>query len=544
MKKQELILDLLKKDYLISPDFFEEFSEDLKSLDIKTNFGSDIPLILDKNLLFLIKNNLKVDINWREFEQSKVSFEKDKEKKIYKTFLDILYYNASEEKKREIDRILETIKKQPKDLVIDEKEENYPNVIILKSYDVESKKREVQDFVTHFRLRYEAIKNILQGRRELQSVISIARALNKNTKDNVSLIGMVYDKRVTKNGNIILELEDPTGYISLIINKNRQDLFNTAKNVVLDEIIGISGVTTNKFVFVNNLFLPDIPSTKELKKSNDEVYAIFTADMHVGSSMFYEEDFLKFVNWLNGNYGDKEQKELASKVRYLFIVGDLVDGIGVFPNQDKELFLSDIYKQYEKCAELLGKIRKDVRIIICPGNHDALRISEPQPILDKDFAKPLFDIKNILFVTNPSWVNIHSSKNFTGFDVLLYHGYSFQYFADNVEEIRVNGGTDRADLIMKFLLQRRHLAPTHASNLYIPDTKEDCMVIKTVPDFFVTAHLHRTSALNYKNVTLIGCGCWQGQTPFMEKMGVHPDPSRISLVNLNTREIKILKFGK
>ena len=544
MKKQELILDLLKKDYLVSPDFFEESSEDLKSLDIKNDFGGDTPLILDKNLLFLIKNNLKVDINWREFEQSKVSFEKDKEKKIYKTFLDIFYYNASEEKKKEIDQILETIKKQPKDLVIDEKEENYPNVIILKSYDVESKKREVQDFVTYFRLRYEAIKKILQGRQELQNVISIARALNKNTKDNISLIGLVYDKRVTKNGNIFLELEDPTGCISLIINKNRQDLFNMAKNVVLDEVLGINGIINNKFVFVNNLFLPDIPSTKELKKSNDEVYAIFTADMHVGSSMFYEEDFLKFVNWLNGSYGDKEQKELASKVRYLFIVGDLVDGIGVFPNQDKELFLSDIYKQYEKCAELLGKIRKDVKIIICPGNHDALRISEPQPILDKDFAKSLYDIKNILFVTNPSLINIHSSKDFTGFDVLLYHGYSFQYFADNVEEIRVNGGTDRADLIMKFLLQRRHLAPTHASNLYIPDTKEDYMVIKSVPDFFVTAHLHRTSALNYKNVTLIGCGCWQGQTPFMEKMGVHPDPSRISLVNLNTREIKILKFGK
>ena len=88
------------------------------------------------------------------------------------------------------------------------------------------------------------------------------------------------------------------------------------------------------------------------------------------------------------------------------------------------------------------------------------------------------------------------------------------------------------------------MAPTHSSSLYIPDVNEDPLVIKKVPDFFVTAHMHRTSALNYRNVTLISCGCWQGQTPFMEKLGIHPDPSRISLVNLQTREIKILKFEK
>lgn len=543
MKKEEIISSLLKKNLLVSPDFFEEFKEeDFERLPLE-KISSD-SLIFDKHLLFLVKNKLKIDINWKELEKSKVSFEKGKGEKIYQTFLDILYYNTSNEKKERINSIIESVKKPQEVKVLEESEKEYPNVLVLKSYEESTKKREVQDFVSYFRSRYDSIKKILQSRQELQEVISISRALSKTSREGVSLIGLVYDKHTTKNGNMILTLEDTSGQINLLVNKNREDLYETAKSIVLDEVIGVNGVISNRFVFANSLFFPDIPSNRELKKAEDEVYAVFTADMHVGSSMFYEEDFLKFISWLNGDYGDKEQRRIAGKVKYLFILGDLIDGVGIYPNQDKELFIKDVYKQYEKCAEFLNQIKNNIKIIICGGNHDALRISEPQPVLDKKLAKPLWNLKNVLMVTNPCLINIQSSKDFGGFDVLLYHGYSFQYFADNVEEIRLNGSTDRADLIMKFLLQKRHLAPTHASNLYIPDAKEDCLVINKVPDFFVTGHLHRTAVTNYKNTTLIGCGCWQGQTPYMEKMGVHPDPSRVSLVNLKTREVKILKFEK
>ena len=75
--------------------------------------------------------------------------------------------------------------------------------------------------------------------------------------------------------------------------------------------------------------MPDIPSTKEFKKAEDEAYVVFTADLHVGSDVFYKDDFLKFVDWINGNTGSVKQKEIAKKVKYLFIVGDLVDGVGI-----------------------------------------------------------------------------------------------------------------------------------------------------------------------------------------------------------------------
>jgi len=95
---------------------------------------------------------------------------------------------------------------------------------------------------------------------------------------------------------------------------------------------------------------------------------------------------------------------------------------------------------------------------------------------------------------------------------------------------------------MKFLLKRRHLAPSYSSTLYIPDNKTDPLFIEKEPDFFVTGHIHKTAVSNYKGITLISGSCWQSKTPFQEKVGHHPEPCRVPLANLKTREVKILKF--
>jgi len=184
----------------------------------------------------------------------------------------------------------------------------------------------------------------------------------------------------------------------------------------------------------------------------------------------------------------------------------------------------------------------NMTIIICAGNHDATRLSEPQPILDEEFIGPLQAMPNVVFISNPGIVNIGSDENFSGFDVLMYHGYCFDYYISNVDYIRNNGGYDRADLVMKFLLERRHLAPTHASTIYVPDPSRDPLVISRVPDFFVTGHIHKTSIANYRNITLISGSCWQSTTPFQEKVGHKPEPARVPIVNLQTREAKILRF--
>jgi DNA polymerase II small subunit len=173
-----------------------------------------------------------------------------------------------------------------------------------------------------------------------------------------------------------------------------------------------------------------------------------------------------------------------------------------------------------------------------------MRLAEPQLPIYKEFASSLYDLPNVQMVSNPSIVNIAKKSTFPGFDVLLYHGYSFDHYIANVDEIRNNGGYDRADLVMKFLLQRRHLAPTHASSLYIPDTEEDPMIIKKIPDIFCTGHIHKSCVSHYRNITLISGSCWQAKTAFQEKVGHRPEPCRVPLVNLKTRDVKILKFGQ
>jgi len=425
-------------------------------------------------------------------------------------------------------------------------DKNY-NVEIISSYDKSSVKREMKHFVDYFKVRYNALSRILQGRQELQAVISINRLKNKQMRDKVSIIGLVLDISVTKNNNLILTLEDPTGTIKVVINKSNSKLFAKTNELVLDEVIGISGMLGDNVIFVNEIYFPDIPIGKEYKKSPDEVHAAFISDIHVGSNMFLPNDFEKFISWLNGKTGTEEQRDIAKKVKYLFIIGDLVDGVGIYPDQDKELVIKDIKEQYKKCAEYLEKIRDDVNIIVCGGNHDAVRLAEPQPKLDPKYAKPIYDLmstKNLKIVSNPAMINIHKKENFPGFDVLIYHGYSFDYYVSNVDYIRNNGGYNKAEVIMEFLLRKRHLAPSHSSTLYIPDSEKDFLVIDKVPDFFVTGHIHKASISRYHNVTTICSSCWQAKTNFQEKVGHNPEPSIVPVVNLHTREVKKMRFGK
>jgi DNA polymerase II small subunit len=169
-------------------------------------------------------------------------------------------------------------------------------------------------------------------------------------------------------------------------------------------------------------------------------------------------------------------------------------------------------------------------------------LAEPQPKLFKDFAKPLYDLPNIISVSNPAYVTIGATTTFPGFDVLMYHGGSLIYYSEAIPDIRAAGGMKRADLIMKYLLQRRHLAPTHESTVYVPDTERDPLAIDVVPDFFITGHIHYAIISTYRNVTLINGSGWIPNTPYQDKRGIEPVLGRVIAVNLKTRDVRTLNF--
>ena len=524
-KRKNIVDFFLGKGLLINNDLLEYLSND----DNLSGFCKLIEKGHPKNIAVLNEKIMDMldsedqNLNWLELEKLGIMLEKKGSEDASKSFKQILGKRKSGTQ---------------------EKTYREENVKIIFSYDEAPKKREASDFIQYFNNRFNLIEKILKQRQELRNIISINRLLSKKDREQVSIICIVKDKRYTKNGNCIFTVEDQTGSINMLVNKNKPDLFKIAKEIVLDDMIAAVGVNGDKILFANNLLSPGIPVVGEVKKSENEVYALFLSDIHVGSKNFLEEDFNRFLRWINCDLGSETQRQIASKVKYIFIIGDLVDGCGVYPGQEKELEIKDIKNQYETCAEFLSKIPREIKLIICPGNHDASRLAEPQPPIYRDFAEPLYNLPNAFMLSNPAIVNIHSSKNFSGFNVLMYHGYSFDFYFAEVESIRNNGGYDRADLLMKFLLQKRHLAPSFASTLYVPDTKTDPLVINMVPDFFVSGHIHKAAVANYKGVTLICGSCWQSKTAFQEKVGHNPEPSRVPIVNLKTRHIKILKFGK
>ncbi len=424
-----------------------------------------------------------------------------------------------------------------------EKEEEH-KVKITKSYDKEPKKRTFQDFVSIFNLRFKNISQMLKNRQEMQGVTSISRINNKNNNERITTIAMIQDKNITKNNSIVLKLEDTTGTINAIIkeNENNKELYKTANDLVLDEIVGINGVVINKAIFVEKIIFPDIPLSKELKKQKEEEYLVLLGDTHFGSKHFMREEFTKFIHWINGDLGNEEQKNMAQKTKYLILTGDIVEGVGIYPGQEEDLEILDIKEQYEDAAKWLKQIPERIKIVVMSGNHDAGRLSEPQERPFKDMAKAIWDMPNVLLVSNPAYVNIGSKENFPGFDLLLYHGGSLIYYSENIPSIREAGGQKRSDLIMKFMLQRRHLAPTHKSTLYLPDPEEDFLLIDIVPDFFVTGHIHRSSVANYRNVTMINASCWTETTDDQIKRGLEPLPARLPIVNLRTRDVKIMNF--
>jgi DNA polymerase II small subunit len=562
---QDLVEKLFEKGVLVSKEMLEKgVSEDLIGL---LEEEEDL-MVLNEDYTRLLEDGSFL-VDWYEIDSLRVGFEKDpQEDELYQSHLQgiqkgIVSVSTLQEKQQEIispDAQLneETLETSFETKNISQKQEIEVNAEgeielleklnkelsfeVVVSYETISQKYTVRHFSDIFLSRYKFVESILRSRSEMSQLTSISRVLQKKEKETVNVIGLVFEIAETRNGNIILTLEDPTGHIKILISKNNPQLLQEAKDLVFDEVIGIVGTSGQGIIFANKIVWPDIPSDKELKKAPIEEYAIFLSDIHVGSTYFLEEAFEKLLKWINGEVGNDVQKELAANVKYIFIAGDLVDGIGIYAAQEEELTINTVKGQYDEFTRLLKKIPSDKQIFICPGNHDMVHLAEPQPVFYKEYTQDLHDMPNVTLVSNPSAITIAKTKEFEGINVLMYHGYSFDFYVANVDSIRNNGGYRRADLIMEFLLKRRHLAPTFKSTPYLPAYKEDPLLIRVVPDIFLTGHIHYSAVANYKGVTTLSGSCWQACTKFQEKLGHEPEPGRVPLINLKTREIKVLKF--
>ena len=386
---------------------------------------------------------------------------------------------------------------------------------------------DIGNLIEYFQSRYSKLANILSKRPELRTFQKINELSEDQT--DLNLILMITEIRTTKNGHYLLECEDDTGSITLLISKDNSELMEAASKLMKDEVIGVIAERRkgNDLAICQRIIDPGVP---RMPKKDMDFGVVFTSDIHIGSTTFLDDAYSRFIKWVNGDFGNEEQMEMANNVKYMIVGGDIVDGIGVYPNQDAELAIKDITEQYDEAARFLGDVRSDVKIIITPGNHDASRVAEPQPAVPEKYAKSLYELKNTEFISNPGVVSLD------GINVLIYHGRGIDDMVMGPNEF----SHERNDLVMKEFLNKRHLAPLYGERTPLASELEDHLVIDQVPDVLHTGHVHINTYTNYKGIHCINSGTFQTQTEFQKIHNIMPTPAEVPI--LNNGVYKQLKF--
>lgn len=393
----------------------------------------------------------------------------------------------------------------------------------------------IRSYENLFRSRLRKLRKILRENPEIRGVVDIGKLGYINSDGEITIIGLVNSKRETAKG-FIFEVEDTTGVTKVFIGKDSED-YKKAYDVLLDSVVAFKGYYSKRgILFANHLYLPDVPLYKREKPPLEEkVYAVLISDIHVGSTEFCEKAFMKFIEWLNGNVGSKEEEEIVSRIKYMIIAGDVVDGIGIYPGQYNELNIPDIFDQYEALANLLSNVPDHIQMFIGPGNHDAARTALPQPEFYKEYAKPLYDLKNAIIISNPALINLH------GRDFLIVHGRGIEDVVGNVPGVTHH----KPAMPMVELLKLRHLAPTFGGKVPIAPDPEDLLVIEEVPDLVQMGHVHVLDYQVYRGVFLINSATWQAQTEFQKMVNIVPTPARVPIIDIETARLKtIVDFTK
>ena len=378
-----------------------------------------------------------------------------------------------------------------------------------------------------FRDRYLRLFSIIRERLDTKTSATVSATRNLAPGKKVKVAGLLAE-RSSRRGNVELRVDDPTGTLKVVCQDKIVE--KAALEAPLDSMVVVE-ISKGKSgqAFTDSVVLPDVPGRRVVSTSH-RAYAVLLSDLHIGSRMFLADDFHRFLQWVNGALGDKD---IVSRVRYVVVAGDLVDGVGVYPGQEFQLSERDPKKQYEMASELLKQIPGNIQIILAPGNHDAVRQALPQPAVAVDMAESLYAMENVRWVGDPAYVKLH------GVTFLVYHGKSL----DDVIATTPNLAYDRPTDAMKLLLRARHLAPTYGKRTALAPELRDFMVVDQVPDVFHAGHVHSYGELSYRGTLLVNSGTWQAQTSFQSNMGLEPTPSIIPVLDLSSLGVVRRNFG-
>jgi len=390
----------------------------------------------------------------------------------------------------------------------------------------------LEDYIQYFQDRFKRMERLLRQRIDVRAATPISEALKSPAKTKLKIICMIAEKRESKQ-NIILTVEDPQARATILVTHNAPEkLHKKAQYILPDQVVCIAVVKIRNTLFIaEDIILPEI-GQKPRRRAPEPIYAVLTSDMHVGSTKFNRESFDRFILWLKGKYGNSRMREIAGHVKYLLIAGDVVDGVGIYPNQINELTVKDVHEQYKLAAKLIEQIPDYVEVIVSPGNHDSPRKALPQPAIAEDSLKTLQESRGVYSLGNPCLVSLHNVE------VLMCHGRSL----DDIIATAPGLNHEHPEKAMKLLLQSRHLAPLYGGKTMLSPENRDFLVIERAPDIFHAGHIHVLGYCNHRGVLIVNSGGWQDQTEYMQKLGLVPTPGKVPVVNLQTLETSVLSF--
>jgi len=393
----------------------------------------------------------------------------------------------------------------------------------------------LSDIKSFFNSRLSQIRNLMiEGRSLPRRPISNAEAYRNRQRYSsneyeITIVGLVSEPRWAKSGNLMFLLEDETTQIQCLLKppSGANPLHAALDGLMNDDVVGVSGFfigdRTDLFI-ISNIHLPPLPRrAKNTASINESVSAAFLSDVHVGSKTFLEPQWEKMINWFKTD-------PLAKTIKYFVLSGDGVDGVGIYPGQDRHLAITDLFKQYGALAMLLSDLPDWVDVIILPGNHDAVRPAEPQPALDPEVQQ---DYSDAVFVGNPCDFSLH------GVRILSYHGKSIDDFVAGLRSVTYA----KPEMAMRSMLERRHLAPSWGGKTPLSPEPEDSMVIGTIPDIFVTGHVHGQFVGDHKGTTIVHSSTWQDQTDYQRMLGFQPKPCILTVINLHTHASASIPFA-
>ncbi len=378
-----------------------------------------------------------------------------------------------------------------------------------------------------FRSRFLSLSRMLRGRPQLPNLRPIREL--RASEGTSSVIGMVRQVRETpQRHHLILTLDDESGALEVLVPK---DSPGSRVPFLPDEVVGVHlqfAKDPTRIPRVVAVERPEVPIARSGGRSARHRRALFLSDLHLGSRSFLTEAWEQLVDFLREK---GPRPDIASSIDHVVIAGDLVDGIGVYPRQERDLAIADVVEQYAELGRRLSELPGRLTIVAIPGNHDAVCPAEPQPSLPPNLSRSLSP--NVRILSNPATFALG------GVVIEAYHGRSFDDLIPAIPGASYARPTD----VMKRMLQMRHLAPIYGDRTPLAPLPRDGMVIDPAPDILVTGHAHTYGVDRYRGVLLLNASTWQAETEYQRMRNITPVPARAAIVDLSNLGLATADFS-